>query len=109
MLRLKDYRDANGLTIAQVAARVGVPYETYRKWEKGDSKPDFEHLGILADVLNCTMDDLAGRRRTLTSDEIELLGMYRGTDERGRAQIMAVARVQPHAGDSAPSSGVRAS
>ena len=109
MLRLKDYRDANGLTIAQVAARVGVPYETYRKWEKGDSKPDFEHLGILADVLNCTMDDLAGRRRTLTSDEIELLGMYRGTDERGRAQIMAVARVQPQAGDSAPSSGVRAS
>lgn len=39
MLMLKEFREASGLKIAQVAERAGVPYETYRKWEKGDSNP----------------------------------------------------------------------
>ena len=44
MLMLREFREASGLKVAQVAERVGVPYETYRKWEKGDSNPNWEQL-----------------------------------------------------------------
>lgn len=64
MLMLKEFREASGLKISQVAERVGVPYETYRKWEKGDSNPNWEQLCRAADVLHCSLDDLTGRRET---------------------------------------------
>lgn len=47
MLMLKEFREASGLKIAQVAERTGVPYETYRKWEKGDSNRALVYLAAV--------------------------------------------------------------
>ena len=35
MLMLKEFREASGLKIAQVAERAGVPYETSMRLERG--------------------------------------------------------------------------
>lgn len=90
MLMLKEFREASGLKISQVAERVGVPYETYRKWEKGDSNPNWEQLCRAADVLHCSLDDLTGRRETLTQSERILLARWRTLDRQGKSTVMAV-------------------
>lgn len=90
MLMLKEFRDASGLKIAQVAERTGVPYETYRKWEKGDSNPSWEQLCRVADVLHCSLDDLTERRETLTQEERTLLARWRTLGSQGRATVLAV-------------------
>lgn len=90
MLMLKEFREASGLKIAQVAERAGVPYETYRKWEKGDSKPNWEQLCRVADVLHCSLDDLTGRRETLTQEERTLLARWRTLSSQGKATVLAV-------------------
>ena len=90
MLMLKEFRETSGLKIAQVAERAGVPYETYRKWEKGDSNPNWEQLCRVADVLHCSLDDLTGRRETLTQEERTLLARWRTLSSQGKATVFAV-------------------
>ena len=90
MLMLKEFREASGLKIAQVAERAGVPYETYRKWEKGDSNPNWEQLCKVAAVLHCSLDDLTGRRETLTQEERTLLARWRTLSSQGKATVLAV-------------------
>ena len=90
MLMLKEFREASELKIAQVAERAGVPYETYRKWEKGDSNPNWEQLCRVADVLHCSLDDLTGRRETLTQEERTLLARWRTLSSQGNATVLAV-------------------
>jgi transcriptional regulator with XRE-family HTH domain len=85
MLRLREFREAIGMNIAQVAERAGVPYETYRKWEKGDSNPNWEQLCGVADVLHCSLDDLTGRRETLTNEERAMLAQWRCLSPQGKA------------------------
>lgn len=90
MLMLREFREASGLKVAQVAERVGVPYETYRKWEKGDSKPNWEQLCRVADVLHCSLDDLTGRRETLTQEERTMLARWRTLSAQGKSTVLAV-------------------
>lgn len=90
MLMLREFRKASGLKVAQVAERVGVPYETYRKWEKGDSNPNWEQLCRVADVLQCSLDDLTGRRETLTQEERVLLARWRTLSSQGKSTVLAV-------------------
>lgn len=90
MLMLREFREASGLKVAQVAERVGVPYETYRKWEKGDSKPNWEQLCRVADVLHCSLDDLTGRRETLTREERTMLARWRTLNAQGKSTVLAV-------------------
>jgi transcriptional regulator with XRE-family HTH domain len=90
MLMLKEFREAIGLKIAQVAERAGVPYETYRKWEKGDSNPNWEQLCRVADILQCSLDDLTGRRETLTQEERVLLARWLTLSSQGKSTVLAV-------------------
>jgi transcriptional regulator with XRE-family HTH domain len=90
MLMLKEFREASGLKIAQVAERTGVPYETYRKWEKGDSNPNWKQLCRVADVLHCSLDDITGRHETLTQEERVLLARWRTLSSQGKSTVLAV-------------------
>lgn len=104
MLNLKSLREKNGLSVAQMAARLGTKADTYRKWESEANAIPLEKAWMCADVLHCTLDELAGRRGvTLTEAELKLLGLWRSTDARGRIAIMAVAESQ--AGDEGMSEG----
>lgn len=90
MLRLREFREAGGLKVAQMAERISVPYETYRKWEKGDSNPSWQQLCKAADVLHCSLDDLVGRRKTLSQEERAMLAKWRSLSDQGKTTVLAV-------------------
>ena len=48
--KLRAYRKESGLTMAEVAKRVGVPYTTYKNWEAGNAKPSTENVEKLLEV-----------------------------------------------------------
>lgn len=55
-------RLATGLTADQVGVQIGVGEQAVLKWERGQSAPTAEHLGLLAAALNVTAADLLPRR-----------------------------------------------
>ena len=60
-MRIKEYREAMGLTRIQVADRLGVTKVAVRKWEVGLAMPNADKLPALADLLHCSIDALYGR------------------------------------------------
>ena len=55
---LAALRRANGLTLEEVAARVGTTRQAVGKWELGESLPDLPHTAALAELYGVTVDAL---------------------------------------------------
>lgn len=55
-------RLATGLTADQVGVQIGVGEQAVLKWERGQSAPTADHLGLLAAALNVAAADLLPRR-----------------------------------------------
>lgn len=59
--RIKERREAAGLTLAQVAELVGVKDATVQRWESGDIKTiKYDTVEALAEVFHCTPQYLVG-------------------------------------------------
>lgn len=58
MTSLKEYRLKAMLTQAQLAEKLGVGTTTIGMWETGARKPNIIMLKKLAQIFNCTTDDL---------------------------------------------------
>jgi transcriptional regulator with XRE-family HTH domain len=59
-VRLKQLREAAGMTQAELAAAAGVPLRTYQTWEQGVRTPLFDAVAKVAEALDVSLDDLAG-------------------------------------------------
>lgn len=55
------YREAKGLNQQELADKVHVSQATIARLEKDTKIPSFEVMVQIADVLECTTDDLRGR------------------------------------------------
>ena len=55
---LQKLRKQKGLTQEALAEQAGVARQTVAKWETGESSPDLETAGLLANALNVALDDL---------------------------------------------------
>lgn len=62
--RLKELRKANGYTIEQFAAMVGISKSTLGYYENDKRMPDIEILARIADTLNVNADYLIGKTNT---------------------------------------------
>ena len=60
-MKIREYRETEGLTRAQVAGRLGVSPTAVRKWDVGLAHPSADRLPALAGLLGCTIDELFGR------------------------------------------------
>ena len=60
-MRIKERREAIGLTRIQLADSLGVTTVAVRKWEVGLAMPNADKLPALADLLHCSIDALYGR------------------------------------------------
>jgi transcriptional regulator with XRE-family HTH domain len=58
--RLKQMREAAGMTQAAVAQAAGVPLRTYQTWEQGVRTPLIDAAAKVAEALDISLDDLAG-------------------------------------------------
>lgn len=53
--RLKATRQKAGLTQREVAARLGITYQSYGQYERGLRKPKHETIEKIADALGCSV------------------------------------------------------
>ncbi len=60
-MRLKKLRNERGLSQAQLAELSGIPKGTLIQWEYGLRTPMLDAAVKLADALEITLDELAGR------------------------------------------------
>ena len=61
MLKLKELREKMGLTKREASTQLGIPYNTYNFYERGDREPNIATLIKLADFYGCSVDRLIGR------------------------------------------------
>lgn len=50
-MTLKELRKSRGMTLAQIAEQLGVPVNTYHRWESGKIKPSGERLVHIKNTL----------------------------------------------------------
>ena len=58
---IRALRKARNLTQEQLAAKIGATKGMVGHWERGFTSISLEHACAIADVLECTLDELAGR------------------------------------------------
>lgn len=62
MNQIKAYRTKLGQTQAEIASACNVKQNTVSAWETGRTEPDFESLKKMADIFNCSIDELLGQK-----------------------------------------------
>lgn len=60
-MKIKELREAAGLSGADVARALGVDSAAVVRWENGKALPRAAKLPVLADLFGCTIDALFGR------------------------------------------------
>lgn len=68
MIRIKDLRTENGLTLRDLAKQLELSYSSLSKYEREDQQPNIETLIKLADFFNVTVDYLIGYSDIRTKD-----------------------------------------
>lgn len=58
--RLRQLREAAGLSVAELAAKLGVSRQAVHQLEAGRAQPAWETVQRLADVLGLSTEDLRG-------------------------------------------------
>lgn len=58
---IREKRTERGWMQAKLADKIKVHYASISNWERGDSCPNALYLVALADVFECTTDELCGR------------------------------------------------
>ncbi len=61
---INEYRIQNNLNISQFAERLGVSEQCVSNWLTRHNGPSLELLISVADLLNCSLDYLAGRSQS---------------------------------------------
>ena len=71
-MRIREIRKERGLTAESVARQIGVTQAALSNWENGARNPKPDMIVKIAQVLECTTDELLGYERPAgeTMDEI---------------------------------------
>lgn len=95
-LRLKELREAAGLTQEQCAAKLEMGLGKYINYETGKSEPRYEFLLQAADFYGVSMDDLLCHKRTrehiFTEQQLDFLGKVRRLSVSGKNTIKKLVR-----------------
>jgi transcriptional regulator with XRE-family HTH domain len=98
-LQLQELRKKSGYSSRKAfAAAFGEAERKVKSWERGETKLSLEDACRIADFFDVTLDELAGRWEyvnkipSATPDEVQLVDDYRKSDERGKDNILDVAK-----------------
>jgi len=81
--RLKLLRSARNITQARLAELLVVDARVYNRWERGTATPQFDTVVKIADILQVSLDELAGRKepsQDLKIHNYELYSLYQQVD-----------------------------
>lgn len=103
---IQRLRRAKGYTQEEMAEMLGVTKRCYGAWERGERSFALENAWAIADVLDCTLDELAGREvpepyePDMPSERQRLLEAYDSLDdfdkEAAAASVMGIAAARNH-------------
>ena len=94
MLQLKRLRKERGMTAREMAAKLGMKADTYRKWEYGVNGMSIENACAVADVLDVTLDALVGRpvsASALAERKTYLTNLYERCEDGRRDTLIKTA------------------
>lgn len=99
--RLKSYRLSKGYTQKELGLKIGVSEVTVGNWERNAKLPNLTTLLSLSDVLQVSLDLLAGTPNTATSEqeiltpsESSLIKRYRMLDKFGQQAVDTICNVE---------------
>lgn len=75
-LKLKDYRDKNGLTQAQLAEQLEVSDKTISKWENGETYPSKRNMLAISEKLHFSLEALMIEETQVKTDYRKLSFKY---------------------------------
>ncbi len=103
--RLRELREAAGLTQQELASKAGVQWETISRWERGAREPSWSNVLALAGVLgvDCTAFNMPAGENT--PPEPQPRGRPRKTDAEAPGPAEAAARGKAAGGRAAPKKG----
>lgn len=81
--RLKALREARNITQVRLAALLDIDPRVYNRWERGAAMPQFDTVIKIADILQVSLDELAGRKEPSQELKIhnpELFDLYQQVD-----------------------------
>lgn len=99
-LRIKERREALGLTQTELAKKVGKSFRTIQSWERGESYPNAEYVSILCNVFDTDPNSLldwyathpCARPQIQDPKHAELVGCYDQCTEDRKDSLMRQAR-----------------
>lgn len=104
-LSMRTLRKSHGLTQEELAKAIGATKRQVGAWERGENDLPMDFAVAIADALECTIDDIAGRdthyfymniperpQDALTDEERDLLDTFRALDDRGRREALYAVR-----------------
>lgn len=97
MLRLKELRQQNGVTLKALGDEIGCAESTVSLYEAGRREPSRDILIKIADYFGVTLDYLLGRDDTypdLSSEALSLARDYDRMDEISKKAIRGLAAVE---------------
>ncbi len=68
---IKILRQKRNLTQEEVAAHLGISFQSISKWERGDGYPDITMLPALANYFGISTDELIGMKDITASEQYE--------------------------------------
>ena len=75
------YRKRSGLSQDELAQKLGVTFQAVSKWENAKAAPDITFLPIMADLFDCSIDDLFSYVSRNNRQEINLMPDMQVPDE----------------------------
>lgn len=97
---LQHLRKRAGLKQGEMAKKLGVNNRTYGAWERGEAMINLAQACACADVLGCSVDELAGRSwppagvgdSACDPQKRELAETFDSMNRDGRSSLLTVAR-----------------
>ena len=91
--KLKQFREAAGMTIYEVGEKIGRSGKTVSAWECGRGQPDADMLLQLCALYDVkSISDFYGEAPSfpaLSSEELRLLSMFGELNEEGREKVFS--------------------
>lgn len=90
--RLKEIREARGITQEALAAALGVSYSTIQKWEHGNREFSGKWLKELASYLDCSVDEILNIsptsfvQTTFNIGQMKALKLYDSLNDTNRSK-----------------------
>ncbi len=102
-IRLAEIRKNKGITQKELADKLHVSQQVISNIERGVTAPDIEHLKMIADIYNVSLDQLVGRDFFAEeTDDVErkILSCVKRMDDEGKELSLGLlSQVAQHRGN----------